>query len=346
LELPPPSKGILDKSLLEALEEFRASLVSVGYSEKTVKAYATAIKKFAEHVGNVKVREVTQADVQSWITKSLAAKKSGEDRKKAMNTMHYYTIFLRRFMRWAGRGDIFVPIIRKSGSSEPHVITEEELEALNEACRDDLDRLIINLLFETGVRASELLEIRAKDVDIESGEITLRSAKYGKARTVFLGPKSMELVSRALKRLKPSDRLVGLTYWGLYKRLKRIAARASVDVSSVRPHAFRHTFATVSLKRGINLSALQKILGHSDIKTTQIYLHLLKEDIKKEYQRAYFSSPQDTGAGRHAHNGAGLVRFCPNCGVAVIEGARYCFNCGFPVHELLVKMQGGSAQAT
>lgn len=359
--MPPPPQGILNKRILEAFEDFRAVLVSLGYSEKTLKSYYVAVKNFANFCSNAKLTDITQADIQRWITYNLNSIRNAERKKKRMNTFHYYTIFLRKFLVWAGRSDLYIPIVRKNSASEPHVLSEKELETLNEACKDDKDRLIINLLFETGVRASELLEIRVKDVDLQNREIRLRNTKYGRERTVFIGPRSYEILKRIVRSLKPNDKIINLSYNGLYKRVKKIAKRANVDVGVVRPHVFRHTFATESLKKGVNLSALQRLLGHTDIKTTQIYLHLLKEDVKKEYEKAFYlesglgsSSPSQKPAKFEPAdlnvNGTvtpGLkLKFCPNCGSNVLDGARFCHNCGFPLHILLSSIGKNQADAS
>lgn len=355
--MPTPHTNVLEKNILEAFEDFKATLLSLGYSEKTLKSYYMAIKNFATFVGNPKLSNITQNDIQKWITRTLNDIKSLEKKRKKMNTMHYYTIFLRKFLLWAGRNDLFVPIVKKSNSMEPHVISEQELEALNQACKDDLDKLIVNLLFETGVRAGELLEIRVKDIDLGNKEIKLKNTKYGKERTVFIGPRSYEMLRKILKTLKPNDRIINLSYHGLYKRIKKVAQKANIDVTIVKPHVFRHTFATESLKKGINLSALQRILGHSDIKTTQIYLHLLKEDIKKEYEKAFYSAVKQNESINNNSQEIALstknsiakdfrLKYCPMCGTNVIENAKFCFSCGFPLHQISSILNNNYVEST
>ncbi|MEB3759152.1 MAG: tyrosine-type recombinase/integrase, partial [Desulfurococcales archaeon] len=112
---------------------------------------------------------------------------------------------------------------------------------------------------------------------------------YGKERVVFLGDDALRVLKEyvELKRLGPEDRVVNISYQALYKRLKRLARDAGLPVEKVRPHILRHTFATEALRRGMSLPALQRILGHSDIKITQVYLHLVKEDVKKEYLNVF-----------------------------------------------------------
>ena len=88
-------------------------------------------------------------------------------------------------------------------------------------------------------------------------------------------------------RPSPRSRVVPLTYQALYKRVKRLAERAGLDPERVRPHVLRHTFATEALRRGMSLPALQRLLGHSDIKITERYLHLVTEDVEREYRRIF-----------------------------------------------------------
>ena len=300
-ELPPPPPGLLERDNGEVLEAFLAALAAGGASPKTVKAYRAAIQDFLEFIGDKPLREVTESDVAAWIydrlTNGVRRPRSRgdlfEERRERQVTMHYYTLFLRGFLQWLGLG-IRVPVVRKPRSPRVEALRGDEVERLIAASRDALDLLIVALLFETGLRAQEAVSLRLRDIDFTRREIRVRNAKYGEERIVLYGA----LTEQALRiwlslnpGLGPDDKLLGISYSGLYKRLKTLAKRAGLDPKKVRPHVLRHTFATEALRRGIPLPVVQRLLGHHDIKVTQIYLHLLDEDIRTAYQRA-FAAPQ------------------------------------------------------
>jgi len=301
-DLPPPPRGILEKANSEILEAFLAALLAAGASEKTVKAYRAAIQDFLEFIGDKRLRDVGDEDVQRWIRARLRngvkrprkrALDLYEARRMAQTTMHYYTLFLRGFFQWL-QLPVQVPIVKKPKGRELEALKEEEVYRLLSAVRDTLDLLIVALLLETGLRAQEAVSLRLRDVDLENREMRVRNAKYGVERTVYFGPLTEAAIRKWLEEnpgLRPDDRLLGISYQALYKRLKSLAKRAGLDPDRVKPHVLRHTFATEALRRGMSLPAVQKLLGHRDIKVTQVYLHLLREDIKKQYEQAFSQPP-------------------------------------------------------
>jgi integrase/recombinase XerD len=293
-QLPPPPTNISELSLWDALEEFLMALRSSGASEKTIKAYRAGISDFIKFCGKGFVKEVTVNDVIKW---RLSRLREGFDRsvkddvKARQLTLHYYSLYVRSFLKWLGLKDE-VSIVKAPRRRSITTLSDNEVVKLLNASRDLLDLLIICLLIETGLRAQELLSLTIDDIDLESKEIYVRSGKYGEERVVFIGPLTERVLSKYLEGFNSSDgRLIPLTYSGLYKRLKTLAKRAGLDPKKVRPHILRHTFATEALKKGLALPALQAILGHKDIKTTQVYLHLLKEDIKKLYMNIFSKQP-------------------------------------------------------
>ena len=280
---------VLGLGVGEAVNEFLVALELAGASGRTLKAYRAALRDFAGFVGEDTRCSEAAGRLRDWL---VSRRRGGFPRSRGgrgfMVTLHYYYMFVRRFLSWCGV-DVRAPRVPKPRSGVSDALRWEDVIRLLRASRDLLDRVIVLLLAETGLRSSELLGLRVGDIDFESGEVVVRSAKYGKERVVFLGDDALRVLKEyvELKRLGPEDRVVNISYQALYKRLKRLARDAGLPVEKVRPHILRHTFATEALRRGMSLPALQRILGHSDIKITQVYLHLVKEDVKKEYLNVF-----------------------------------------------------------
>lgn len=288
-DLPGAPEWIYNEDLEQAMEEFLSHLRASGASERTIRSYRAAIKDLISVIGNKKVSELDEKDIQLWRLERLRKgfKRNRGNPRSSQTTLYYYSLFIRSFIKWLGR-DIGIGGFKRGPRRLIETLRVQEIYRLINASKDILDLLIVSLLLETGLRASELLSIRWDDVDLEAREIYVRNAKYGEERVVFIGDLSRRVLEEWRRySSQGEDRVVPITYTALYKRLKKLAARAGVDPRKVRPHIMRHTFATESLKRGLPLPALQRILGHRDIKTTQVYLHMLKEDIKNMYMKIY-----------------------------------------------------------
>jgi len=160
------------------------------------------------------------------------------------------------------------------------------------------DRALIELLYATGMRVSELLALRPADVNLEASYLTC-TGKGSKQRIVPFGEAAGDWVNRYAREARPvllgrraSPRLFvnargggpGLTRVGFWKILKRYALQAGVT-TTMSPHTLRHSFATHLLERGADLRAIQMMLGHADLSTTQIYTHVLEQRMRNVYDR-------------------------------------------------------------
>ncbi len=284
--LPRPPANIGSMTLGEAIRLFLKVLDSLGWSPKTIKVYRAALRDFSSSVGPERpMSEITSDDYLSWLSLDSRRVREGSIRR---STAHYYSIMVRRFLRWTGVGGDMHAYGRGERRFKGSLRWGEVLTLL-QASRDVIDALIVSLLAETGLRVSEFLSITLRDIDMVKGSIRVKG-KYGKEREVFLGPISRSILEEYLSAIgprRPNDRLVNISYQAVYKRLKKLAERAGVDPERVRPHVLRHTFATEALRRGMSLPSLQRLLGHSDIKVTQLYLHLTNEDVRSEYQSLF-----------------------------------------------------------
>jgi len=182
----------------------------------------------------------------------------------------------------------------------PQVLTVEEVGRLLEApdAHHPLywrDRGILEVLYATGVRVSELLELRVTNLDLEEGFCTV-FGKGSKERMVPLGEPAMRAVERYLRQVRPElDRgrgsgVVFLNHRGrplsrtaIWNLVKTSARQAGIQ-ASVSPHTLRHSFATHLLEGGADLAAVQELLGHADISTTQIYTHVDREYLREVHR--------------------------------------------------------------
>lgn len=341
--MPSPGRappGVLELSNEEIVELFLEELYASGASEHTVRAYRSALRDFLEFIKGKPLREVTASDVMAW---RISRRRNGfprrvrnkrrklseyEEGRLRQATLHYYTLFLRAFFKWLGL-DVDVPVVKLPRRREPQVLSEEEVEKLIAACRDLLDLVIVYLLVGSGLRARELLALTPDDVDLERGEVRVRAGKFGEERVAFLTDEAVAVLKEWIRTsgVKRGEPLIPLSYSGLYKRLKTLAKRAGLPPEKVRPHVLRHTFATSALRRGMNLIAVQRLLGHKDVKTTQVYTHLTVDDLRREFRMAFGTGrPAGPLAARPAPVGA-----CPACGSPVPPAARFCPYCGSPL---------------
>lgn len=163
-----------------------------------------------------------------------------------------------------------------------------DADKLLRACADSRERAVVLCLLDTGCRASEFIALDGGDIDVAQGTVRIRKGKGGKERTVYLGNKSRKALLRYfLERGQPdADKAVWinvrfgtrLTDSGLRQLLERLGLRAGV--AHCHPHTFRRTFALWSLRNGMSLYHLQRLMGHTDIAVLRQYLALVEADLQ------------------------------------------------------------------
>ncbi len=299
---------VLKRQFLEYIE------VEKGRSVKTVENYDRYLSRFffyskVKHPHDVKTETVR--DFRLWLNRQLAFQKSvfgrntGATLKK--RTQNYYLIALRAFLKYlAKRGIQSLPPdqieLAKVGERSLDLITPAELKRLlNAPDGEDLkslrDKAILELLFSTGLRVSELCSLK-NDIDLNADSLSVRG-KGDKVRVVFLSETAKNVLKRYLSARKDMDDALFVKAggiekaekedWSLTKRsieriVKHYAVKAGIS-KKVTPHVIRHCFATDLLQNGADLRSVQALLGHANISTTQIYTHVTDKHLHEIHKK-------------------------------------------------------------
>lgn len=292
----------LKREFLEHLE------IERGRSLHTVSNYDRYLSRFLDYTKVKKPKDITDAvirDFRLWLNRQESGSKV-EGRKETLKrkTQNYYLIALRAFLKYLRKREIesMSPErieLAKVGERSLDLISTDELEALMNASNgNDLkslrDKAILELLFSTGLRVSELCSL-TRDIDLSRDELSVRG-KGDKIRVVFLSKSAKEAVKRYLdKRIDMDDALFiqlgkakedvsqGLSSRSVERTVKHYAIKAGIS-RKVTPHVLRHVYATDLLEGGADLRSVQALLGHANIATTQVYTHVTDKHLKEVHK--------------------------------------------------------------
>jgi integrase/recombinase XerD len=273
-----------------------------GLSERTLAAYQLDLAKFftfLDEEGRARPGAIEAQDLREFIYRLDDAGLAPSSIRRAVSSIRGYFAFLLE----EGILDVD-PSERleapRAGRALPDVLSVEEVSRILEAPDPDhpmywRDRSMLEVLYATGVRVSELVELRLADLELGEGYCTV-FGKGSKERMVPLGGPARRSLERYLREVRPRlDRgegagivflnqrgraLTRMTVWNL---VKQSAERAGIT-RNVSPHTLRHTFATHLLEGGADLTAVQELLGHADISTTQIYTHVDREYLREVHR--------------------------------------------------------------
>jgi integrase/recombinase XerD len=269
-----------------------------GLSKNTLGAYRADLMTLGRGLSEMdkSIEMANKSDLLDFIAKRV---ESGAKPRSTARQLSSFRRFFRYILREGMRGsdptvDIEMPRI---GRSLPKSLSEDEVDALLNAPNTDeplghRDRAMLELLYATGLRVSELINLRQSQVNFNQGVLRI-VGKGDRERLIPLGEESQRwlqefldgprmeiLLERQTDYLFPTrrgDRMTRQAFWHI---IKRYAEKAGIR-QKMSPHSLRHAFATHLLNRGADLRVVQMLLGHSDLSTTQIYTHVARERLKE-----------------------------------------------------------------
>ncbi len=275
--------------------------VEKGLSSNTIIAYGRDLKKFFLFLKTAKT-DWRQADEEILVRFVHRQSQAGLEARSLARLISALKSFYR-FLLLDGlvKTDPMVNLTSpKTWISLPKFLTVPEVEdLLSQPDVGDLqglrDRAILEILYATGLRVSELIRLRQQDLNLEDGYVICRG-KGGKERVVPVGKTAVDWTKKFLAEARPHlmkeptdviflTRLGSpFTRQGVWKMLSEYTRRAGLEVK-ISPHILRHTFATHLLERGADLRSVQLMLGHSQITTTQIYTHVSRQRLRQVYEK-------------------------------------------------------------
>jgi integrase/recombinase XerD len=276
-----------------------------GLSNNTLEAYSRDLRDYLDHLSKVGVGEpdeILPEHVERHLAELHGRGLSHRSQARHLAAVRGFHLFLLR-ERYANNDPTENVETPRSRRNLPVFLTLDEVERLLAAPDDkqpagQRDRAMLEVMYATGLRVSEVVGLTTEDVNLRDGYLVARG-KGSKERIVPLGEYAIEFVKRwleggrealrkgrAARALFIGPRGTPLTRQGVWKIIRRYALAAGIK-KQISPHKLRHSFATHLLERGADLRAVQAMLGHADISTTQIYTHVDRARVRRIYDKAH-----------------------------------------------------------
>lgn len=282
------------KSFLNYLKVYK------NYSELTIKNYYNDLTEFSIYIKKDLTR-VKKEDIKSYLKYLFDKDNSNRTVSRKISTLKSFYKYLKEndVIKSSPALSIKYP---KADKKLPNFVPYNELESMINATKKDTfyerDDLIIELMYATGVRVSELVNIKLDDIDFETNSIRILG-KGSYMRTVYFGEYARDAIFKYMNGLrikllngKESEYLFlnkngnNITTRGIQKIIDKIVSETEVK-TKVSPHTLRHTFATHLLDNGCDLRSVQELLGHKNINTTEVYTHVTSERLKDVYFKSH-----------------------------------------------------------
>ena len=279
---------VIENELPKEAKVYLAARLVDGLSEKSIKQYKKTLDRFFLLV-HKRTSDITSEDCRLFFWELSKTMSSA-----SMETQRAY---LRSFFSWLVDNEYLnknpmTPIkpfkVEKKLKKE---LTDMEFEQLRKACKDNFERAVLEVLYSTGLRVSELVDLKIDDIDINNGELTVRHGKGNKERVSYLNAKAILAIQDYLKERswntvylfenyrKPHNKLTTKT---IERHTKALQEKTGIRL---HPHKIRRTTATHLWQKGMPVEEIQVILGHENIGTTMIYTNVKHDTVKSDHKK-------------------------------------------------------------
>ncbi|HOO12628.1 MAG TPA: site-specific tyrosine recombinase XerD [Bacillota bacterium] len=289
--------------LLDKFTDYMGSVRKL--SDNTVESYCRDIKQYIEYIESKNIQSLKNTNKTTVITYLLYLQKNGRatstiSRSLASIRAFYQYLTAERIIERDPTVDLESPKVEKK---LPTILSGKEVELLLDqpdlsSAKGTRDKSMLELLYATGIRVSELVALDCGDINLELGYLKC-SKNNDRERIIPVGTIALEILGKYIRDVRPGllrgksetalyvnykgERLTRQGFWKIIKGYKN-KAKINKDIT---PHTLRHSFAAHLIENGADLKSVQEMLGHSDISTTQVYAQITKNRIKEVYNKAH-----------------------------------------------------------